>query len=233
VTFSGNLNSTATTVDVGSVTVVDNLGVSHNLTMTLDADGADKWKVTLKDGATTFEGAADLVFANGVPTAASAKVSVSYTPANGTAVPITLDFSSNVASFGGSETLAFASQNSAAPSALTGETFDATGTLVLSYANGQTAKGPQLALGRFDSTDAVAAVGGNEFDATNSLEWHTGSAQSAGFGSVRSGMVELSNVDLSREFSDLVIMQRGYQASSQVISTANDMLQELMQMKSK
>ena len=49
----------------------------------------------------------------------------------------------------------------------------------------------------------------------------------------RSGVIELSNVDLSREFSDLVIMQRGYQASSQVISTANDMLQELFQMKGK
>ena len=81
--------------------------------------------------------------------------------------------------------------------------------------------------------DAVESVGSNQFDATNSLAWHTGLAGDGGFGSVRSGMVELSNVDLSQEFSDLVIMQRGYQASSQVISTANDMLQELFQMKSK
>jgi flagellar hook protein FlgE len=43
----------------------------------------------------------------------------------------------------------------------------------------------------------------------------------------------MSNVDLSQEFSDLVIMQRGYQASSQVISTANDMLEQLFQMKQK
>ena len=50
---------------------------------------------------------------------------------------------------------------------------------------------------------------------------------------VKVSMVEVKNVDLSQEFSDLVIMQRGYQASSQVISTANDMLQELFQMKSK
>jgi len=47
---------------------------------------------------------------------------------------------------------------------------------------------------------------------------------------LRSGTVEISNVDLSQEFSDLVIMQRGYQASSQVISTANEMLQELFRM---
>jgi flagellar hook protein FlgE len=50
---------------------------------------------------------------------------------------------------------------------------------------------------------------------------------------VKSGVVEISNVDLSQEFSDLVVMQRGYQASSQVISTANDMLQQLFSMKSR
>jgi flagellar hook protein FlgE len=50
---------------------------------------------------------------------------------------------------------------------------------------------------------------------------------------VRAGVLEISNVDLSKEFSELVIMQRGYQASSQVLSTANDMLQELFRMKAK
>ena len=128
---------------------------------------------------------------------------------------------------------AFTSQNGYLPAALTGVGFDTLGTLVLTYANGQTVKGSRLSLGRFDSLDAVASRGSNQFDATNSLAWHTGLAGDGGFGSVRSGMVELSNVDLSQEFSDLVIMQRGYQASSQVISTANDMLQELFQMKSK
>ena len=52
-----------------------------------------------------------------------------------------------------------------------------------------------------------------------------------GFGSVRAGSVEISNVDLSQELSDMVIMQRGYQASAQIVSTANDMLQELFGMK--
>lgn len=59
------------------------------------------------------------------------------------------------------------------------------------------------------------------------------SAGSGGFGKVQSGSIEISNVDLSREFSDLVIMQRGYQASSQIVSTANEMIQELFAMKNK
>jgi flagellar hook protein FlgE len=192
------------------------------------------WTVQVMDGTTTV-GTGQLVFANGTPTAANSKITLTHMPTGLPAIPLTLDFSSNVTSYaaGNLSTLAFSSQDGYAPGTLTGESFDATGTLVLTYSNGQTVKDAQLVLGRFDSLDAVAATGNNQFDATNSLAWHAGVAQAGGFGTVRSGMVELSNVDLSQEFSDLVIMQRGYQASSQVISTANDMLQELFQMKSK
>lgn len=90
-----------------------------------------------------------------------------------------------------------------------------------------------MALGRFSSPDAVQAVGNNEFKAVDGKSWETGAAGGDAFGTVRSGMVEISNVDLSQEFSNLVIMQRGYQASSQVVSTANDMLTELFAMRGK
>jgi flagellar hook protein FlgE len=150
-------------------------------------------------------------------------------------MPLTLDFSNNVTSFaaGNLSTLAFASQDGYGPGTLTGVSFDSTGTTVMAYSNGQTVKGAQLALGRFDTLDAVAPASNNEFEASNPLAWHTGAAGDGGFGSVQSGAIEMSNVDLSQEFSDLVIMQRGYQASSQVISTANDMLEQLFQMKQK
>ncbi|MNL73307.1 Flagellar hook protein FlgE [compost metagenome] len=76
-------------------------------------------------------------------------------------------------------------------------------------------------------------MGDNQFEALNKDAWHVGVAGQGAFGSLASGKIEISNVDLSQEFSDLVIMQRGYQASSQVISTANEMLQQLFSMKSK
>ena len=117
--------------------------------------------------------------------------------------------------------------------ALSGTTFDANGNLTLSYSNGSTVKGASLALARFDSPDAVGSLGDNQFEQLDENAWHLGVAGEGAFGNVRSGRVEISNVDLSQEFSDLVIMQRGYQASSQIISTANDMLQELFSMKSK
>ncbi len=237
VTFTGNISSTATTVQtIPSVKVIDGAGGEHTLSVALtntSATTAGSWQVQLLDGATVV-GTGQLVFVNGSPTAASAKLAMTYTPAGQAAVPLTLDFSSDVTSFASTtlSTMAVSSQDGAAPADLGSATFDDSGTLVLSYANGQTVKGSRLVLGRFDTTDAVAATGDNAFEALDGRAWHTGTAGGA-FGSVRSGYVEISNVDLSQEFSDLVIMQRGYQASSQVISTANEMLQELFSMKSR
>jgi flagellar hook protein FlgE len=236
VKFSGNVSSTAPDATVGSVKVIDSLGGEHQLTVKFTNTGdvtPGTWKVELLDG-TEVVGSGEISFVNGRPDPATATINITYSPAGLEDVPLTLDFSTDVTSFasGNLSSLAVTSQDGFLPGALTGVSFDDLGTMILSYSNGQTVKGLRLALGRFDSLDAVAASGNNQFDATNSLAWHTGMAGGSGFGAIRSGMVELSNVDLSQEFSDLVIMQRGYQASSQVISTANDMLQELFQMKS-
>jgi flagellar hook protein FlgE len=234
--FSGNVSSTAPDATVGSVKVIDSLGGEHQLTVKFTNTGdvtPGTWTVELLDG-TEVVGSGEISFVNGRPDPATATISITYSPAGLEDVPLTLDFSTDVTSFasGNLSSLAVTSQDGFLPGALTGVSFDDLGTMILSYSNGQTVKGLRLALGRFDSLDAVVASGNNQFDATNSLAWHTGMAGGSGFGAIRSGMVELSNVDLSQEFSDLVIMQRGYQASSQVISTANDMLQELFQMKS-
>ncbi|MFE1574349.1 flagellar hook protein FlgE [Comamonas odontotermitis] len=233
--LTGNLSSTSTEQTINGLRVVDNAGGEHLLTLKLTTTAATpgKWTAQLLDG-TTVVGSAELVFENGRPTDATAKLNFTYTPTGLAAMPLTLDFSADVTSYaaGTLSTLAFASQDGYPPAELSSATFDNTGTLALTYANGQTVKGPRLSLARFDSPDAVGAVGDNQFEALDGSAWHTGVAGGA-FGSVRSGYVELSNVDLSQEFSDLVVMQRGYQASSQVISTANEMLQELFSMKSR
>ncbi|MDA8456964.1 flagellar hook-basal body complex protein [Acidovorax sp. GBBC 3334] len=236
VKFTGNLSSTGTDQTINGVRVFDAAGGEHLLTAKLTSTNSTtpgSWKVELMDG-TTVVGTQELIFQDGKPTAATGKLAFSYTPAGQAALPLTLDFGTDVTSFasGTLSTLAFASQDGFAPAELSSASFDATGTLVLTYANGQTAKGARLSLGRFDTTEAVGSAGDNEFEALDGRAWHSGVAGGA-FGSVRSGYIEISNVDLSQEFSDLVIMQRGYQASSQVISTANEMLQELFSMKSR
>ena len=235
--FSGNISSTATSQTMGSVKVLDALGGEHMLTATLTNNSAvsqDSWTVELLDG-TTSVGVGQIAFIDGRPAPNAAAVNVVYSPVGVPPIPLVLDFSSNVTSFasGNLSTLAFSSQDGYGPANLTGANFDDLGVLILSYANGQSIKGAKLSLARFDTLDAVEAVGSNSFSAVDSLAWHSGVAGNTGFGKVHSGMVELSNVDLSQEFSDLVIMQRGYQASSQIISTANEMLQELFNMKNK
>ena len=234
VEFNGNISSTQTTASVGTVTVLDATGGSHTLSLALTNNQATKpgeWAVVVNDG-TTQVGSGTLEFPDGNIDPASSKITFSYKPANVAAQSITLDFSSDVTSFasGTSSTLAQTTQDGVAAGTLTGTTFDATGTMVYTYSNAQTVKGNQLQLARFDTTEAVKPVGSNEFDQVDPALWHTGVAGDQGFGSIKSGVVEVSNVDLSQEFSDLVIMQRGYQASSQIVSTANEMLQQLFTM---
>lgn len=236
VQFSGNLSSSTTTQTVGSVTVLDKAGSSHSLSLKFDAvtGAAGTWNVTVLDGTTTV-GTGKIGFVGGQPDPANNTVSVTYTPAGGQAMPLTFDFSSNVTSFdsGTQSSLAAASQDGHAAGSLTRATFDQNGALSLTYSNGQSATGPRLALGSFASPDAVQAVGGNEFAMQPGQSWTTGWANAQGLGKVKAGTIEISNVDLSQEFSNLVIMQRGYQASSQVVTTANDMLASLFQMGTK
>lgn len=236
VTFSGNLSSTATTDTIENVKVIDKAGTSHALSVKLDAESSTPgtWDVTVLDGSTTV-GTGKIAFIDGLPDLANSKVAVTYTPPGESAMSLSLDFSNNVTSFdsGSQSTIAMGSQDGYVPGNLTAATFDATGTLQLTYSNGQVVKGSRLVLSRFNSPDAVESVGNNEFEVKDGLSWQIGVAGEDGFGNVRPGMVESSNVDLSQEFSNLVIMQRGYQASSQVISTANDMLTQLFDMRSK
>jgi flagellar hook protein FlgE len=237
VRFTGNLSSTTPQQSVGAVKVFDAQGAQHTLTVNFTSTAADQpgsWKVELLEGDTSF-GTAKLVFADGQPTADSRQPTFTFKPAGGSAQQVTLDFSSDVTSFaaGDLSTLAMSTQDGYAPGNLGKVAFDETGTLVATYTSGQTRKGARLALGRFTTPDAVQDIGGNLFAAAQGIAWQQGVGGVAGFGSIRGGMLESSNVDLSREFSDLVVMQRGYQAASQVISTANDMLQELFGMRNK
>lgn len=235
--FTGNLSSTVADYPVPSVKVYDSLGEEHTLSLRFTngqsrAPGA--WNVEVLDG-TTSVGSGQLVFADGKPTAETAKLSINYQPAGRQSVAITFDFSSDVSSYaaGTLSTLALSAQDGHGPGNLTKLGFDDSGTLVAEYGNGEKVKGARLLLARFRTPEAVEQLGANEFVAANGAAWEEGVAGQGAFGKVQSGVLEMSNVDLSREFSDLVVLQRGYQASSQVISTANDMLQELFRMKSK
>lgn len=237
--FRGNLNNRSGVEDnthsLTDVAVRDAVGGTHDLSVTFTQQasteaGQVRWRVVVKDGATEV-GTGELVFVGGVLDPSTAKVTVDYQPAGLAAMPLELNFSEDVTSNVGESQLRLIKQDGYAPGDLTKASFDDKGVLKLSYSNGQTVDGPKLALARFTSIDAVRSVGDNLFEPIDPSAWESGVAQAGTFGSVRSGVVEISNVNLSSEFSDLVIMQRGYQASSQVVSTANEMIQQLFSLR--
>jgi len=116
---------------------------------------------------------------------------------------------------------------------LTKASFDASGQLVATYSNGQTVKLDRLALASFNFLQGLRPLEGSLFAAGVDEAPTFGHAGEAAFGSVSADQVELANVDLAQEFSDLIVTQRGYQASSQVITTANEMIQQLYDMKAR
>jgi flagellar hook protein FlgE len=252
VTFSGTLSTGMPEVTVQGVTVIDRAGGSHSLTVhftrVTNSDGTwtGAWNVrvdgdpALVDGHTTGE----LVFNNGRPEEGHSQIRIQLAVPAQDPMEVVLDFTSNVGSsaMGPSSTIAVGTQDGYGAGILTATSFDALGRLVLTYSNGQTTRGEpeapaaaqvRLALARFDSLDAIRPVGDNRYESIDDRAWVHGFAGDSGFGNVRSAVLEMSNVNLSSEFSNLVILQRGYQASSQVVSTANEMLAELFGMKGK
>jgi flagellar hook protein FlgE len=236
VRFGGNLSSNATAdVALNDVTVFDSAGAPHALNVVFHNNGAitpGTWAVTVTDTNGTVA-AGQIGFSGGSAVAGTSLMALTYTPAGAAPLSLTLDFSSAVTSFasGPTSSLAMASQDGYAMGSLTGMAFNAQGSLVAAYSNGQSVKGDQLALARFDSNQVLIESGKGEFENTGSAGVHLSTAKSGVFGSVVGGSVENANVDLAQEFSNLIVMQRGYQASSHVISTANDMIQELFDMK--
>ena len=232
--FTGNLDTSKDGDITSNLSVVDAAGAAHALTakFTAESTPAGRWKVTLLEGTTSI-GTSTIDFVDGRPKAGADKASFTYTPAGQPAMPLTLDFSGPVTAFASSQLppVSVASKDGNEAGTMSKFSFDDKGELKLEFANGQTSKGPRLALANVDTPQLLQAVGSNSFSAADGAKLSYGTAGNGSFGNVRAGSVEISNVDLSQEFSDMVIMQRGYQASAQIVSTANDMLQELFGMK--
>lgn len=233
--FTGYLSSTGTDHQLAAVKIYDRSGAEHLLKVSFANMGATQpgaWKVTVEDGPNKI-GEGMLVFKDGRLDPASAKIGVTYALPSLATQSITLDFSEGVTSFasGTTSTLTVSGQDGYTAGTATGVTFDASGTLSVAYSNGQSVQGSRIALARFASDDVLSPLGASQFVLVDARGRTVGNPREAGFGRLQTGRVEGSNVDLSQEFSDLVVMQRGYQAASQTISTANDLIQSLFDLK--
>lgn len=109
---------------------------------------------------------------------------------------------------------------------------DEFGVIVGNFTNGENKALGQLMLAKFDNPMGLEKVGSNFFKNTrNTGEAQYGAAGTSGFGTTKSGNLEMSNVDLSMEFTEMITTQRGFQANSRIITASDEMLQELVNMK--
>ena len=109
----------------------------------------------------------------------------------------------------------------------------ADGVISAVYSNGQMKPLAQIALANFDNPGGLLKEGDNLFSqTTNSGAFTKGVLPTYdGTGQLAPGTLEMSNVNLSREFSDMIVTQRGFQANSRIITTSDEMLQELVNLK--
>jgi len=106
------------------------------------------------------------------------------------------------------------------------------GVISLVYSNGLVEEVGQVALARFTNpTGLIQAEGTTYIAGLNSGEPEIGAAGSGGRGTITSGHLEASNVDMAQEFTNMILAQRGFQASSRVITTSDEILQELVNLK--
>ena len=231
-TYEGNLQSdaAAATTLTRDVKAYDSTGVERTITLTFTKGAAPAgWAMSAADGAANA-GPFNLAF--NATTGALDPVG-SVLTGTGTFVlgATTVDLSS-VTGFAGVQTVAASTQNGHSAGTLQAFSLGADGTIMGSFSNGLKQTVGRIALGSFTNPAGLEKAGGSLFRTTvNSGNAQVGAAGSGGRGGLAGGALEMSNVDLSSEFTNLIIAQRGFQANSRVITTSDELLQELVNLK--
>ena len=146
--------------------------------------------------------------------------------------------SSNVTAQGGAATAANAALAAATPTQRSSSSIDESGNIVEFYANGTTATTNQLLLKNFNDQNALMKEGNNlysGFEAAGAINGTglTGNDRpnQGGLGKIQSGALELSNVDLTEEFANMITAQRSFQASSRLVTVSDTVLEDIVNLK--
>ena len=240
IALSGNLPADAEVNDtfVTGVEIYNSLGDTEMVALTFEKTAANEWTVTgsygdpaspltLTDNVVTFDPAPGAVSAPadfGVNVAAFGDFG---------AVTISLDGDSGaVTQFGELSTLSVASQDGFGAGILQSISMSQEGVLVGSFSNGINRPLAQLAIANFTNPEGLEKSGGSMFSATiNSGDPQLAAAGNGGRGLIASGTLEMSNVDLAQEFVTLITAQRGFQANSRVVTSSDEVLSDIVNLK--
>jgi len=236
-----NLDGSAadtTTYDT-TITVYDSIGSPVELTFNFVRDTVAvppewDWSITPSRGAVATTGT--LTFdVNGDLATPAADPAINVTGLTGAIDPLDINWiltDGSVTGYAGSSSKTAQSQDGYSSGSLQGIEVDEFGIFTGLYSNGVQTPFAQIALADFPSYTGLSKMGSNMYAAsTSSGQPLIGTAGTAGMGSVTSGALEMSNVDLASEFVDMITTQRAFQANSRVITSSDDMLAELINIK--
>lgn len=228
VEMSGNLQATETEVTVSNIAVYDSLGTKHTWTATFTQTATPgEWSVAVKDSDGNSLGGGTIKFIGGTIDPTASQITITDSPVGANPLSVLLDFSAGTTSFNNGAALQVASADGNAVGTLTTVTIDENGQFKLAYSNGKTDFAGSVAIADFRDPQALTQIGDGLLRASNDAQFRLSASATDGVGRLVSGQIEASNVDLAGQFGDLILVQRGFQACSQVVSVANDMIQQL------
>ncbi|MEN2975708.1 flagellar hook-basal body complex protein [Tistrella bauzanensis] len=180
---------------------------------------------TLNTISTSLSDPLEIDWANG---AGSSEVTVDW----GTAGPVGVGLADGLRAYSGDFEVRSLTQNGASSGELSGITIDEDGFVIASFSNGQQKQLYKVPVATFASPQNLEEKNGNVFAKTDkSGDFNLRESGSSGAGLIAPSSLEASNVDLASEFTDMIITQRAYSASSKIITTVDEMLQELLSSK--
>jgi len=246
-------NPTTTSNFSTSMQVYDSLGNAHTANVFFQNTGAGAWTYhVLANGSEVTGGTAgqnDEIATGNLTFNSSGALQSNTVTAGGTVSftgatpnqPLTFSLGTSIASggtgldgitqFGSPSSITAQSQDGYASGSLTGISIASNGVVSGTYTNGQTISVAQLAVAKFTSDTGLGQAGQNLWTATNESGLPAvGAPGVGGQASLVTGSLESSNVDISEQFVELIADQASYQADSKTITTADQMVQALMQM---
>ena len=241
VSIRGNMSS-ATTVGaspiVTAMDVYDAVGAVHRMSFSFTKTGTNQWSMATLDPTGASLGTTAITFdpASGKMLTPATPPAFTYAPSGATAMTFTVDFGTGTTAattqYGSGSDVQATTQDGSAAGAMRSFGIGADGTLSGVFSNGKAKVLGQLAVTTFADNKSLIASGENHFRmSTGSGVPLHGVAGVGGRGLLVAGNLEMSNVDLAAEFSNLILAQRGFQANSRIITTTDEMVQDLVNIK--
>ena len=229
-------NRTPTLVN-GSVTVYDSLGNAHTLSLQFTKTDLNTWRwnasIPSTDGTLSNNSGTITFDTNGQVQAMSPNPAIlSYAPSGGAeSQTIQLDFgngSSGLTQNSLSSQVAALTQNGSASASLSNINIDQYGKVEGIFSNGQSRDLAQVMVATFANNNGLVSVGDNMYTvAANSGDPIVGEPGETTATTMQSGALEQSNVDLAKEFTNMIVAQRGFEANAHVITTSDTLLQDI------